>query len=102
VLGEVFMQQRHSKLIELAARPNRSPWAAWVSRLERGSRGFSERHDKNLARFGSKKNDSLVGDAMAAEAELERVRSFCVSARSRADPGLLQPSAEHIAYWDMS
>ena len=25
-----------------------------------------------------------------------------MSARSRADPGLLQPSAEHIAYWDVS
>jgi len=28
VLGEVFMQQRKGKLIELAARPNRPPWAA--------------------------------------------------------------------------
>src|SRR5262245_50134150 len=59
VFGEVFMQQRHSKLIELAARTPRPPWSAWVSRLERSSRGFSERHEKILARFGSIKNDSF-------------------------------------------
>jgi hypothetical protein len=61
------MQQRESEFVELRARADRPTRSTWISGLEGGSWGFSERHKNILARFGSFKNDSCGAPDVISE-----------------------------------